>query len=111
MKKAARHFVGQHDFSAFMAAGGSQKTTVRTVKELEVTQSGKLFNFKITANAYLYNMVRIIVGTLLYVGCGKIDEANITEIILSRDRERSGITAASMGLYLASVNYGGCYEK
>lgn len=106
IKKAAAHFVGTHDFTAFMSSGGSQKTTVRTVNSLDVYEDGGILNFEINANAYLYNMVRIISGTLLYVGCGKIDAADIPEIILSGDRRRAGITAVPNGLYLKKIFYG-----
>ncbi|OQB14724.1 MAG: tRNA pseudouridine synthase A [Firmicutes bacterium ADurb.Bin193] len=109
IKNAAAYFVGSHDFSAFMASGGSQKTTVRTVTELEVTRQGDEIHFTITADGYLYNMVRIIAGTLLYVGIGKIKSDEIPEIIKSGDRRRSGITAGAQGLYLARVVYPDSY--
>lgn len=111
MKKAAAHFLGEHDFSAFMASGGSQKTTVRSVSELEVTRQNDIIQFKITANGYLYNMVRIIAGTLLYVGIGRLGEDDIPHIIKEGDRRKSGITAGAEGLYLAQVSYGGCDEE
>jgi tRNA pseudouridine38-40 synthase len=107
VKDAAAHFVGRHDFSAFMAAGGAQKTTEREVTALEVTRGGGLLRFEITADAYLYHMVRIIAGTLLYVGAGRIDGAAVPGIIKAGDRRNSGITAGPMGLYLAKVRYGG----
>jgi tRNA pseudouridine38-40 synthase len=105
MTKAAAHFVGKHDFSAFMATGSSQKTTVRNITELKTKKDGNIYQLEITANAFLYNMVRIIVGTLLYVGIGRINEQDIVEIIKSGDRTKSGITAGAMGLYLANVKY------
>lgn len=105
MKQATQHFIGPHDFSAFMATGGSQKTTIRNILRLDVEKKGELFEFTVSADAFLYNMVRIIVGTLLYVGIGRIAAEEIPEILLSRDRRRSGITAGAEGLYLAEVNY------
>lgn len=111
MKKAAVHFIGHHDFSAFMATGGAQKSTIRDVEELEVTMDNEIIQFRITATAYLYNMVRIIAGTLLYVGIGKIDESEIPSIIIGKDRTKSGFTAGAKGLYLEKVRYGGCNEK
>jgi len=105
IKKAAQCFVGTYDFAAFMAIGGSQKTTVRTVNSLDVTCDGNILTFEINANAYLYNMVRIISGTLLYVGCGKIKVYDIPCIIESKDRRRAGITAPASGLYLKEVFY------
>lgn len=107
MRQAAEFFVGTHDFSAFMSTGSSQKTTVRTVTNLSVSQKGENIEFTITADGYLYNMVRIIAGTLLYTGIGKIYYNDIPKIIHSGDRRQSGITAGAMGLYLAKVDYGG----
>ncbi len=105
IKAAARHFVGTHDFTAFMATGGSQKTTIRTVNSLDVMCEGSILTFEINANAYLYNMVRIISGTLLYVGCGRIDAQDIPAIIELKDRRKAGITAPASGLYLKEVFY------
>ncbi|MBQ9998131.1 MAG: tRNA pseudouridine(38-40) synthase TruA [Clostridia bacterium] len=105
IKTAAQYFLGTHDFSAFMATGGSQKTTVRTVNSLEVYEADGTLNFEINANAYLYNMVRIISGTLLYVGCGKIKANDIPHIIESTDRTKAGITAPPEGLHLKEIFY------
>lgn len=105
MEEAAKHFVGTHDFAGFMTQGSSQKTTVRTVNFLNVTGSGDIVEFEINANAYLYNMVRIISGTLLYVGIGKIKPCDIPDIIKSTDRTRAGITAEPQGLYLKEILY------
>jgi len=105
MKKAAEYFLGEHDFSAFMATGGSQKTTVRKVNSLDVEADGETITISINADSYLYNMVRIISGTLLYVGCGKLKAEQIPEIINSKDRTRAGITASACGLYLKEVFY------
>lgn len=103
--KATKFFVGEHDFTTFMATGGSQKTTVREIFSLSATNVNSNIEFEITANAYLYNMVRIISGTLLYVGCGKIKPDDIPEIILSKNRNKAGITAGAEGLYLKKVEY------
>lgn len=105
MKRAAEHFIGTHDFSAFRTMGSSQKTTVRTVNSLEVRRKDGVTEFEINANSYLYNMVRIISGTLLYVGCGRIDADEIPDIIKSKDRKRAGITAEACGLYLKKIYY------
>ncbi len=105
MKAAAEHFVGTHDFSAFMAAGGSQKTTVRTVSECFVVCDGDLITVTVAANAFLYNMVRIITGTLAEVGMGKIEPEDIPGIIASGDRRESGLTAPPEGLFLEEVLY------
>jgi tRNA pseudouridine38-40 synthase len=106
MAAATKFFEGTHDFSAFMATGSNQKTTVRTVRSLEVEQmEPQMLRFTITADAYLYNMVRIIVGTLVYVGCGKISFEEIPQIISAGDRRRAGITAPPEGLFLKEIEY------
>ena len=108
MKEAAKYFVGEYDFSSFMAAGGSQKTTVREVFSLNIENSTEWdseFIVTIEANAYLYNMVRIIVGTLCDVGTGKIAPCDIKSIIESKERKMAGETAPPMGLHLAKVFY------
>lgn len=107
MEKAARHFLGTHDFKAFMAAGSPRKTTVRTITELKLSKKGEdEIEIEITADGFLYNMVRIIAGTLVYAGCGKIEESEIPDIILSGDRVRAGITAPPEGLALKQTYYG-----
>ena len=105
IKKAVGFFEGTHDFSGFMTQGSSQKTTVRTVNYLKVRSYEDIIEFEINANAYLYNMVRIISGTLLYVGTGRICWESIPEVIKSCDRTRAGITAEPQGLYLKEILY------
>lgn len=105
MQKAAKHFLGKHDFSAFMAAGGSAKTTVRDVRRLEITEEDGVVRIHITANGFLYNMVRIITGTLVCVGNGRFSQADIPEIIKSGDRRRAGMTAPPQGLMLSQIVY------
>ncbi len=105
MQKAAEFFLGTHDFKAFMATGGQQKTTVKTVYMLEVTENSGNITVKIHADGYLYNMVRIITGTLVYVGNGKIKAVDIPDIIKNGDRTLSGITAPPQGLALAEIFY------
>lgn len=105
IKKATKFFVGTHDFAGFMTQGSNQKTTVRTVNFLNARSYDDIIEFEINANAYLYNMVRIISGTLLYVGIGKIDADDIPDIIKSCDRRRAGITAEPQGLYLKEILY------
>ena len=105
IKKATEYFVGTHDFAGFMTQGSSQKTTVRTVNFLSAKAHDDIIEFEINANAYLYNMVRIISGTLLYVGIGRIDAGDIPDIIKSCDRRRAGITVEPQGLYLKEILY------
>ncbi len=105
MKIAAESIVGTHDFTAFMASGGQQKTTVKTVNFLNVTTDENRIFIEINADGFLYNMVRIIAGTLVYAGVGKLDPAEIPDIIESGDRVRAGITAPPQGLCLKKVFY------
>ena len=104
--KAASELVGTYDFSAFKAAGGIAKTSVRTIYSAKVKSLGKnLFCLEICGDGFLYNMVRIIAGTLVYVAIGKIQPNDIKSIIESKDRKKAGITAPAHGLYLYKVYY------
>ncbi len=106
MKKACEVLEGTHDFKAFMASGSSIKDTVRTVSKIQIKkrEDGRIiFNF--TGNGFLYNMVRILVGTLLDVGIGKINVEDIKDIIASKDRTKAGKTVPAQGLYLVEVYY------
>ena len=107
MRTAAKAFVGEHDFIGFAAAGFTVKTTVRTIYSLEIYRSGDIITIEITGNGFLYNMVRIIAGTLVMMGCGRLDYRAAEEIIKSKDRTRAGITAPAKGLFLKEVYYGG----
>ena len=108
MQAAARAFEGRHDFAGFVAAGGSQKTTERTVSKCEVyrlPENPDILALEITADAFLYNMVRIITGTVAYVGAGRLGASEIPSVIESCDRSRAGITAPPNGLFLKKVYY------
>lgn len=105
MVRAAECFIGTYDFSAFKASGGSAKTSVRTIANTSLNVCEDIFKFEIAGNGFLYNMVRIITGTLIEVGIGKISANSIPEIIESRDRKRAGRTAPAHGLYLVEVYY------
>ena len=109
MKSVMPHFCGTHDFTSFMCTDSEAKTAVRTVKNLSVSpvDENGLLEFEITANGFLYNMVRIIVGTLVYVGNGKISAADIPSIIEAKDRRLAGITAPAHGLRLYRIVYEG----
>lgn len=106
MKTAAKPFLGEHDFVGFAASGFSVKTTVRTIYDIKIEKENNIITISVTGNGFLYNMVRIIVGTLVYAGGGKIDCCDMQEIIDSCDRTRAGITAPSQGLFLKEVYYG-----
>ncbi len=108
MKAAAEFFCGTHDFSSFMAAGGSQKTTVRTIRDCTVCESREWkeqLEIEVEADAFLYNMVRIITGTLVDVGTGRKSAEEIEKIIRECDRCGAGMTAPPEGLFLKKVFY------
>ncbi len=105
MQKAAKAFLGTHDFIGFASSGFSVKTTVRTVYALDIKKQNNLITIDVTGNGFLYNMVRIIAGTLVYVGGGQISPNDMPEIIASCDRTRAGITAPAKGLCLKEVFY------
>lgn len=105
MRRAAGAFLGEHDFIGFAASGFTVSTTVRTIYSLDVASDADQIRIDVTGNGFLYNMVRIIVGTLVFCGAGKIDADDMEEIIASRQRSRAGITAPACGLYLSEVFY------
>lgn len=105
MREAAKAFIGEHDFVGFASSGFSVKTTVREIYSLDVTQENDVITIDVCGNGFLYNMVRIIAGTLVYVGSGKIEASGMEEIINSKCRERAGITAPPHGLCLKEVYY------
>ncbi len=105
MKRAAESFLGEHDFIGFASSGFTVKTTVRTIYSLDISKEGDIVRIEICGNGFLYNMVRIIAGTLCFCGSGRLKAENMPEIIASCDRERAGITAPADGLYLKEVIY------
>ena len=105
MNIAAKYFCGKHDFAAFMAQGSKIVDTVREVKYASVVREGNYIIFKVAADGFLYNMVRIMTGTLLLVAQGKIEPCDIEKIIESRERKNAGSTSAACGLYLNKVEY------
>ena len=105
MKRAAGYLIGEHDFAAFHAQGSLVATTVRRLTACEVMRNGDLVQVSVTADGFLYNMVRIIVGTLVEIGVGRIEPEEIPAILSSRDRSRAGMTAPPEGLYLRRVFY------
>lgn len=105
MKIAAKAFEGTHDFIGFAAAGFTVKTTVRTIFSATVTKDENIVAIDVCGNGFLYNMIRIITGTLCFVGSGKISPYDMEEIIASCDRTRAGVTAPAEGLFLSEVFY------
>ncbi len=107
MNEAAQHYIGTYDFSAFCAAGAQVQSKVRTIYSASVECQGDFVVFKVCGNGFLYNMVRIMAGTLLYVSEGKIKACDIPQIIESKDRSRAGKTISPDGLYLNKVYFSG----
>jgi tRNA pseudouridine38-40 synthase len=105
VKKGAELFVGEHDFACFNASGSGAKTTVRTIYNIDIIQNNQDLFIEVTGNGFLYNMVRIIVGTAVYVSDGRINPMNTEEILNSKKRDLAGITAPPMGLSLEKVHY------
>ncbi len=105
MRQAAEYICGTHDFTSFMASGSKITDAVRTVKFCRVERRGGFICINIAADGFLYNMVRIIAGTLLEVGRGAIDPEEMEGIISSCNRKKAGSTAPACGLYLKNVIY------
>lgn len=106
MQKAIKYFEGEHDFKSFKASGTSSKSSVRTIYKAEVIEKpDEKIWIELTGNGFLYNMVRIISGTLVDVGLGKIKPEEIKDIIESKDRTKAGKTLKPQGLYLVNVEY------
>ncbi len=105
LDKEAKAFIGTHDFAAFCSANSRVESTVRTVYDFRVERVGDEVRFIVSANGFLYNMVRIMVGSLLFVNEGKIKSGGLADVIESKNRSRAGKTAPPQGLYLNKVNY------
>ena len=105
MNKASKYLIGEHDFKSFKASGTSSKSSVRTIYNAEVKREGEIVTIELTGNGFLYNMVRIIAGTLVEVGVGKIEPEVINDIINAKDRLKAGKTLPPNGLYLVNVEY------
>ena len=108
MQAAAAQFIGTHDFSALCASGSSAAAhgdTVRTITDCTVVQNSDLFTISVTADGYLYNMVRILAGTLVDAGLGKRTPESILALLESGDRRRAGPTLPAKGLFLEKVDY------
>ena len=103
MKKQVKFLIGTFDFSSFCASGSSVEDKVRTIYNAKILDNGLFYSLEITGNGFLYNMVRIIMGTLIEVGCGKID--SLEKVISSKSREMAGKTAPPTGLVLKDIQY------
>jgi tRNA pseudouridine38-40 synthase len=105
MQKAARDLIGEHDFSAFRGAGCQAASPMRHIIQLSIIQKANWIKLNITANGFLYHMVRNIVGVLVEVGKGKRAPDSMPPLLKSRDRQKASITAPPQGLYLRSICY------
>lgn len=105
MKEAASYLIGEHDFKSFCGTGAQVKITVRTVKEIQIEKSGDRITIRITGEGFLYNMVRIIAGTLMDIGGGLYPPEKMKEILEAKDRKKAGPTAPARGLTLMKIQY------
>lgn len=105
MKRAAKYLEGEHDFSSFCAAKAQVKSKVRTIYSAEVEKNDDMITIRLTGNGFLYNMVRIIAGTLVKVGCGEIDPDAMEQIIADESRDSAGPTAPAHGLTMIGIKY------
>jgi tRNA pseudouridine38-40 synthase len=105
MQEAASYLVGEHDFKSFCAVGAQVKTTVRTIYSCTVTRTDDILTIRVTGNGFLYNMVRIIAGTLIKVGSGDLSPADIPTILEAHDRAAAGPTAPAHGLTMIGIEY------
>ena len=105
MRRAAEKLLGTHDFKGFSSVGRTKKSTVRTVNYIEISEDSGVITIRINGNGFLYNMVRILAGTLFEIGLGKMDESTIDEIFAEKEREKAGPTLPACGLKLTDVFY------
>jgi len=111
MRQAAAYLVGRHDFASFCSAGSSVKDTVRTVLSVDVIEEDADIVIRVKGEGFLYNMVRIIAGTLIHVGSGRMKPEAVRDAVLGTDRSLAGPTAPAKGLTLIEINYDGVDEN
>ena len=105
MQEAAGYLIGEHDFQSFCAAGSTAESTVRKIYDIRVKRIGSMISIRVTGNGFLYNMVRIIAGTLMEVGKGKFTPQQMKEILEAKDRTKAGPTAPAKGLMLLEYEF------
>lgn len=105
MQEAANYLVGEHDFSSFKSSGTSSKSSIRTIFNAQVLKEQERVNIMLTGNGFLYNMVRIIAGTLVEVGLGNIKPGEVKQILEMKNRQKAGKTLPAQGLFLMNVDY------
>ena len=105
LDEEAKAFIGKYDFKSFCSADCDKEDTTRTIFSFDVVREGDLVKMRVSGDGFLYNMVRIMVGTLICVNEGKIKKGTIKDIIEQKDRTKAGITVVPDGLYLNKVFY------
>lgn len=105
MQMAAAYLVGEHDFKSFCSSGSQVESTVRTITDISVEKHGEMISIKVSGNGFLYNMVRIIVGTLMKIGLGVWEPERMEEILNACDRNAAGPKAEARGLTLVEIRY------
>lgn len=105
MQQAASYLVGEHDFKSFCSVGAQVKSTVRTIYACDVFKEDDIITIRVTGNGFLYNMVRIIAGTLIRIGGGDMPPEQIKDILDARDRNTAGPTAPAHGLTMMGIEY------
>lgn len=105
MKQAASYLEGEHDFKSFCAVGAQVKSTVRRIYSCKVEKEGDIITIRVTGNGFLYNMVRIIAGTLIKVGGGELSPERLPEILSAQERSAAGPTAPARGLTMIGIEY------
>lgn len=105
MQKAAAYLVGEHDFKSFCSSGSQVESTVRTITDISVCRQGEMISIRVSGNGFLYNMVRIIVGTLMKIGLGVWEPERMEEILNACDRNAAGPKAEARGLTLVEIKY------
>jgi tRNA pseudouridine38-40 synthase len=105
MNAVAQNLVGKHDFSSFRAAGCQSNSPIKTLNTISVERQGNIVVIQVSARSFLYHQVRNIVGSLVFVGCGKWSEEDFCEVFHAKDRRKAAPTAPAHGLYFASVIY------
>ena len=105
MKKAAEYLIGTHDFKSFCANKRMKKSTVRMIESIQFMEEGDMLKIRYRGNGFLYNMVRILTGTLIEVGKGEREPEDMKRVLVSMDREQAGFTAPPQGLFMEKVEY------
>ena len=105
VRKAIPDLIGEHDFASFCTKSGKKKSTIRRIDKIDITENGGLLRFDIYGNGFLYNMIRIIIGTLIEIGAGKRPSNDIPRILAAKQRDQAGFLSPPQGLCLEEVFY------